>query len=157
MGMLRRILIAVGVLTVLTLVCRADDGAWKMPNLNPFSGNGATAGGPPTSGWHMPKILASSPTARPKGKRPQPSTFHKMTSGTQKMLSKTADALTPWDNKKPSPPTKITGSNSIFTHQTQPKKEQKGGSVSPASWWSSDSKPKEPESVNAFLSQPRPH
>src|SRR5437879_4146074 len=160
MGMFRRIIIAVVILVLLTFVCRADDGAWKMPNLNPFTAKGTAsgrAGNPPTSGWHMPKILASSPTAQPKGKRPQPSTFHKMTTGTQKMLTKTADALTPWDNKKPSPPPKITGSNSIFTHKSQPKKEEKSSSILPASWWTSDSKTKQPDSVNAFLSQPRPH
>jgi hypothetical protein len=80
-----------------------------------------------------------------------------MTTDTQKMISKTADALTPWDNKKPSPPPKITGSNSVFTHQGQQKKEQKSSSILPASWWSSDSEPKQPQTVNEFLAQPRPH
>jgi hypothetical protein len=156
MSMYRRNLVAAVILVLLTFVCRADDG-WKMPNLNPFAAKDRTSGrasSPPTSGWHMPKIWPSAPA---KGKKTQASTLHKMTTGTQKMISKTADALTPWDNKKPSPPPKITGSNSIFTQQSQPKKEEKSGSILPASWWSSDSEPKKPQSVNEFLAQPRPH
>jgi hypothetical protein len=163
MSMLRKVVVAIVILVVLTYMCRADDG-WHMPNLNPFSGkgSGSNRANPPTSGWHaptsnswhMPKLW---PSTTANNKKPQTSTLYKMTNGTQKMLNKTADALTPWDNKKPSPPPKITGSNSIFTHQGQQKKEQKSSGILPASWWTTESKPKQPDSVNAFLSQPRPH
>ena len=84
----------------------------------------------------------------------EPSTWSQMTSGTQQFFSKTADTLTPWDNKKPAPPRTITGSNSIFTHNKPKDKESSG--VAPASWWSTDKSDSSPKSVNEFLSQPRP-
>jgi hypothetical protein len=130
-----------------------------MPNLNPFASKGqSSASGhvsdAPTSGWHAPKLWPS--TAPAKRKANHPSTWNKMTKGTQKVFTKTAGALNPWDNNRPKPPPKITGSNSIFTKSGQAKKETKS-SVLPASWWSSDDKESQPASVNAFLSQPRPH
>src|SRR5690349_12964581 len=141
MSMLRKVVVAIVTLVVLTYICRADDG-WHMPNLNPFAANGkaTSRSGPPVSGWHaptssswhMPKLW---PSTSANSKKPQTSTLYKMSNGTQKMLSKTADALTPWDNKKPAPPPKITGSNSIFTKQGQQKKEQKSSGILPASWW----------------------
>ena len=135
-----------------------DDGSWKMPNLNPF----ASKGGPPTrssstksNGWHTPKLWQTTKSpARPKS-RAQPSTWSQMTSGTQQFFTKTADALTPWDSKKPAPPPKITGSNSIFTHQSK-SKDKKSDDIAPASWWSTE-KSSSPKSVNEFLSQPRPN
>ena len=157
MKMFRQIIVAVVILVVLTFICRAEDNGWHMPKLNPFTASGKSSnrtGAPPMSGWHMPKLW---PSTSANNRQPQPSTLYKMSTGTQKALSKTADALTPWDNKKPSPPPKITGSNSIFTHQGQPKKEPKSSGILPASWWTTESKAKEPDSVNAFLSQPRPH
>ena len=76
-----------------------------------------------------------------------------MTNGTQNFLSKTADTLTPWDNKKPAPPPKITGSNSIFTHNTA---NDKKSDAAPASWWSGEKSHESPKTVNDFLAQPRP-
>jgi hypothetical protein len=150
---------------VAPLAAVGDDGSWKMPNLNPFAGKGKTASRPsnaPTSGWHMPKLWQTTkspvrPRTRPAS---QPSTLSKMSTGTQQFFAKTADTLTPWDNKKPAPPPKITGSNSIFTQQNKmadkksTTKESSG--IAPASWWSSE-KSSSPKSVNEFLSQPRPH
>jgi hypothetical protein len=80
-----------------------------------------------------------------------------MTSSTKNFLSKTADALTPWDNKPAAPPRSVTGSNSVFTNNSPKPNEGKGSksSVFPASWWSSDKK-EQPKSVSEFLSQPRP-
>jgi hypothetical protein len=137
----------------------ADNGGWNLPSLNPFAGKGksSTSGhvsDAPMSGWHAPKLWPS--TVPAKRKANQPSTWHKMTTGTQNMFAKTAGALNPWDDNKPKPPPKLTGSNSIFTKSGQAKKETKS-SVLPASWWSSDDKEGQPASVNAFLSQPRPH
>src|SRR5262245_49432927 len=125
------------------VVVAADD-EWKVPNLNPFASKGKppTTGhisDAPTSGWHMPKLWTKS--AAPKRKTNQPSTWSKMTGGTQKFFTKTADALTPWDNKKPAaPPPKITGSNSIFSQSQAAKKQSQSSSVQPASWWSTESK-----------------
>jgi hypothetical protein len=138
-----------------------EDSSWKMPNLNPFaskpktSSRGSSAS---SNGWHMPKLWQTTTRpARPKIKAAnQPSTLSQMTKGTQQILAKTADTLTPWDNKKPAPPRKITGSNSIFTQQSKPKEKDSSG-IAPASWWSSEKdKSDAPKSVNEFLSQPRP-
>jgi len=134
-----------------------DDSSWKMPNLNPFagkSGSSSRSSSAPTSGWHMPKLWQTTKSpARPRSKA-QPSTWNQMTTGTQQLFTKTADALTPWDNKKPAPPPKITGSNSIFTHNKP--KSKKSDDVAPASWWSTE-KNDAPKSVNEFLSRPRPN
>jgi hypothetical protein len=136
-----------------------EDGGWKMPNLNPFSGKGSGAGSAPTSGWKMPKMWPSTgkSTASTRAKKRQsnqPGTLSKMSSGTQQFFSKTADALTPWDNKPAAPAPQITGSNSLFSQSTkQPKKSD----VAPASWWGgSEKKSETPKSVNDFLSMPRP-
>jgi hypothetical protein len=144
----------------LPLVVSAADDGWKMPNLSPFSSKGkpptaARVSNPPTSGWHMPKLWPS--TAPAKRKANQPTTWNKMTGGTQKFFSKTADALNPWDDKQPKPQPKITGSNTAFTHNNKPKEPSKSGSILPTSWWKTDSKDERPKSVNDFLSQPRPH
>ena len=54
------------------------------------------------SGWHMPKLWPKAAPARRTAS--QPSTWSKMARGTQKFFSKTADTLTPWDNKPAAPP-----------------------------------------------------
>jgi len=138
----------------------ADDGGWKIPNLNPFSTSGqaptsSRAGQPPTSGWKTPKLLPQT-SAQPKRRANQPTTWNRVTNGTQNIFSKTADALNPWDKKQPAPPPKLTGSNSIFTNKSTTKPAHKDSAVKPTSWWSSDKKDQAPETVNGFLSRPRP-
>src|SRR4051812_33160024 len=135
--------VAVSLSIVAPLAATGDDSSWKLPNLNPFASGGKTASRPSTqsgNGWHVPKLWQTTKgPVRPKP-RPQASTWSKMTTGTQQMLSKTADTLTPWDNKKPAPPQRVTGSNTAFTHN-KPKdkaKDSEFGGVLPASWWSSD-------------------
>jgi len=143
------------------LAARSEDSGWHMPNLNPFSAKtkppvAGRATGAPTSGWHAPKLFSKS--APHKRAAAQPSAWNKMTTGTQKFFSKTADALNPWDDKQPQPPPKISGSNSVFTHN-HAKAEPKSSSILPTSWWSSepnDAKSQRPKTVNDFLSQERP-
>jgi hypothetical protein len=162
------------VLAALPPAAQADDASWKLPNLNPFS----TKGKPPTSsrisnsaggGWKMPQLWPAAPAAKSNrgqanrnaigrntaGQAP-PSVWQKMTSGTKSVVSKTADALNPWDdaNDKVQPP-KPSGSGSAFSRATA-KQSQKSGSILPTSWWPSDEKNKQPTSVNEFLSQQRP-
>jgi hypothetical protein len=136
-----------------------DDSSWKMPNLNPFASKSKTTSrsGSQSSSWKLPSLWQTTkgPVRSKIKPASQPSTLSKMTTGTQQMLSKTADALTPWDNKKPAPPPKITGSNSVFTHNSSKPKNKDSSGVAPASWWSTD-KTDSPKSVNEFLSQPRP-
>src|SRR4051794_34657832 len=85
----------------------ADDGGWKMPNLNPFSSSShaptsSGAGQPPTSGWKAPKLWSQTP-AQSKRAATKPATHNRAKSGTQNIFSKTADALNPWDKKQPAP------------------------------------------------------
>ena len=162
--MLRRSLHTAGIIALVWIAAApaiGADNSWKMPNLNPFSGTGkstrSAASNAPTSGWKMPKLWPSTSgtAARPKPKASnQPSTWNKMTNGTQQLFSKTADAVNPWDNKKPAPPPKLTGSNSIFTQSTA--KEKKSEGVAPASWWGGEKTDSQPKTVNDFLSRPRP-
>ncbi len=144
----------------LALPAFGEESSWKMPNLNPFSSKGksASTSSAPTSGWKMPKMWpskSSNAAARPKP-RPanQPSTLTKMSNGTQQFFSKTADALTPWDNKPAAPAGNVSGSNSFFSQSTA--KAKKSDGVAPASWWSSEKKSESPKTVGDFLSQPRP-
>ena len=156
--------LTIGLVGAVSSWISADDGGWKMPNLNPFSSKSGTptssrGAQPPTSGWKAPKLWpqAKASPARKKASPNQPSTFSRMTNGTQKMLSQTADALTPWDNKKPAPPPKITGSNSIFSQNANKKAAKKDSEVQPASWWSGSKADNQDKSVNDFLSRQRPH
>jgi hypothetical protein len=152
------------VFTFVSSSVAADEGGWKVPNLNPFSGGShppasGGAGQAPTSGWKAPRLW--SPTPAESKKRTghavnQPSTWNRATNGTQSFFSKTADALNPWDKKQPAAPPKLTGSNSIFTNKGATRPAKKDDSVKPASWWSSDKKSEPPRTVNGFLSQPRP-
>jgi hypothetical protein len=154
--------LAVATIVALPVGSLAADGAWKMPNLNPLADKGRAptssgAGNPPTSGWHMPNLWPK--PAPPKRTAAQPSTWNKMTAGTQNFFSKTADALTPWDHNNhqdKAPPPGITGSNTAFTHNHAAKKSS-SSSIAPASWWSSEKKSQPPKTVNEFLSQERPH
>ncbi len=145
----------------LALPADGEESSWKMPNLNPFSSKGKPPGtsSAPTSGWKMPKMWPSgsgNAAARPKPRQSnQPSTLTKMSNGTQQFFSKTADALTPWDNKPAAPAAKVSGSNSFWSQSTSKTKKASDG-VAPASWWSSEKKSESPKTVGDFLSQPRP-
>ena len=138
----------------------AEEGGWKLPNLNPF----ASKGQPPTAsrasksggaGWRMPKLLPSTSAKRPTG---QPTALQKMTSGTKQFFSKTADALNPWDDANDAQPQRASGSHSAFSRATSKKKKESdsgGSGLLPASWWSSEEDTKD-KTVNDFLSRPRP-
>jgi hypothetical protein len=158
----RRCVFAVLLATALPAAAWSTDSSWKMPNLNPFSSQGkaptsSRASNAPTSGWKMPKLWPSTTNAPAKRRPSQPSTMSKMTKGTQQFFSKTADAINPFDDKKPQPQPSVTGSNTRFTHNQPAKKEQKSSGISPASWWGGeDTKSQNPKTVGEFLAQPRP-
>jgi len=155
------VVVAILLASGLSGVSCAEDGSWKMPNLNPFSSKSGPARGSvsdtPTSGWKMPKMWPSTgktaASSRAKKRQAnQPSTLSKMSTGTQQFFSKTADALNPWDDKPAEAP-KLTGSNSMFSRSVN---KSKKSDVAPASWWGGESAKQNPKSVNDFLSQPRP-
>ncbi len=147
-------IVAVAAGLVLPLVAAAEEGSgWKLPNLNPFSRKGA----PPTSarisddGWRLPGSGAKSAQAKPKG----PSVWQRMTTGTKTMLSKTADALNPFDDASDNQPVRVTGSRNAF-RQAAAKKNAKTGSFLPSLWSWGQEEDDRPKDVNSFLSQPRP-
>jgi len=161
--LLRSAAVSVIILGASSLSAHAADSGWKIPNLNPFASKSQPSrprtAQPPTSGWKMPNLSPGTTASKPKSN--QPTTWNKMTAGTQQFFSKTADALNPWDNKPAAAPKSITGSNTAFTHNktAKPAKpEAKSGSILPASWWSSEqsAKGQPAKSVNEFLSSPRP-
>lgn len=132
---------------------------WKWPQLNPFPRKpkppvSARVSDTPGQGWKMPSLW---PSSTPSSSPAQPSLWGKMTSSTKNFFTKTADVLTPWDNKPASPPRSVTGSNSVFTNNGNRSSatQEKRGSILPASWWSNEKK-EQPKSVSEFLSQPRP-
>ena len=152
-------------LAFVPVAASADDG-WQMPNLNPF----AKKGGPPTSArvsdssggaWKMPSLMPKSKPATAARRPAQPSAWQKMTTSTKQFWSTTADTLNPFNdaNDKPQQPISATGSGSYFS-QTSNRKTPKAKSNSfLPSWPSSETKPEEPaepNSVNSFLSLPRP-
>jgi hypothetical protein len=141
-------------LLVAPLHLRGDEGSWFPPSSKGKSATSTQHSDPPTSGWHMPKLWPQT-AAKRNVKNKQPSSWTKMTSGTQKFLSQTADTLTPWDNGKSAAPAKVTGSNGILTQSGATKRSSKSQDVAPASWWGGDKKDDAP-TVNSFLSQPRP-
>lgn len=149
-------------LAVVSSTSRAAEG-WQMPNLNPF----AKKAGPPTSarvsdagdGWKMPSFA---PKAKKKstmaGKRPQPTTWQKMTTGSKKFWSQTADTLNPFNDAKDNRPMpSVTGTNSYFSQASSRKSNtQKSNTFLPSFWSSEKESPKRSNDVNNFLSQPRP-
>jgi hypothetical protein len=152
------LIVALAASLALPLAARAEEGGWKLPNLNPFS----RPAGPPTSartssgsGLKMPSLWSKSSTktaaARPKG----PSTWQKMTTGTKSVVSKTADALNPFDdaNDKVQQTTLVTGSKNKF-RQASAQKKSESGSLWP-SWLGGSEEPQKPKTVNEFLNQPR--
>lgn len=152
------IIVALAAPLALPLAARSEEGGWKLPNLNPFS----RPAGPPTSartssgsGLKMPSLWTKSGSktaAKPKG----PSTWQKMTNGTKSVVSKTADALNPFDdaNDKVQQPTLVTGSKNKF-RQASAQKKSESGSLWPSWLGGGQEEPARPKTVNDFLNQPR--
>lgn len=148
---------------------QAPTSGWRMPNLNPFAGRSnapANNGGRSTVAKVVdPFGLIPGTGGRTSnasfGQQPQqPSTWQKMTSGTKKAASQTADFLNPFNDgaDKPATQNNYTGSNSAFNRQAnkrpvQQAKEKQG-------WFpglnTAHGTEEKPSSVNGFLSQKRP-
>lgn len=138
--------------------------SWKFPNLNPLApkpnGERAIAAQvidpfgllPGTSNARTKTAAFNAP--------PATSTLDKMTAGTKRMASKTADFLNPFnDGQKQQPQFRdenVTGSNGLFHQQANGRNKQPQPSKSWLPGWGgsqpkSDTKP----TVNGFLAQPR--
>jgi len=148
-------------MTTSALAQGAPQSGWRMPNLVP------NLGGNPNRST-MSKVLdpfglipgtSSAQNSNASYTKPkQPSTLQKMTNGTKKMASQTADFLNPFNDA----PTQVkeqrlTGSNSAFNSQANPRKSQSSQNSSWVPNWFSSAPPPEqrPKTVNDFLSQKR--
>jgi hypothetical protein len=162
---------SVVVLVTASAFAAADDGGWKLPNLNPFTQKGkpptsSRAASKKNSAWQWPKLW-STQTTTAKTKSKQPSAVQKMTNGTKQLFSKTADALNPWDDAadKQAAPTAPTGLNTRFSQASAKKSTDSPSNTSliPSWPWGDKAKAKSdsnandgrPKTVNDFLSQPR--
>jgi hypothetical protein len=139
--------------------CALADG-WGLPNLNPFSKKPS----PPTAarvsdGKSGFGLLPKWPSTTKK-KTSGPSTWNRMTSSTKSALSKTADAINPWDDgpaAKPKASPSPTGSFNPFSTASAKSSDSEKKSFLPS--WSmggDEEKAKKPRSVNDFLAQPKP-
>lgn len=160
--------LALGLACVLTAAAALADG-WSLPNLNPFKKekrevspyvpatrdwSAAEAEEPPTSGFKLPKLKLPAVGGAKKPSN-EPGTMQRVTQGTKNFLSKTADALTPWDkNDKPLPDPRATGVRRRYSGSPSAARAEKKSSFLP-SWFSDEEEPA-PRTVNGFLGQPRP-
>jgi hypothetical protein len=144
----------------------AADG-WKLPSLNPFkeerretSAYTPAAGyaaaleeEPPKSGFKLPSLKLPKFGGGPKPPG-QPTAMQRFGAGTKSFFSKTADALTPWDNDKPeTPQVRSTGVKRTYNGSPNAAPAQKKGLFS---WFTKDDEPERPRTVNDFIAQPRP-
>jgi hypothetical protein len=110
------------------------------------------------SSWFKLPGFGDSSAKKPATRKNEPSTLTKMNNSTKRFFSGAADALTPWDNKKPaarkSPTGYGTGSQKSLVRGKQ-KEEDKGNILT--SWWK-DKEPeqKRPNTPSDFIAGERP-
>lgn len=90
----------------------------------------------------------------------EPSTWQKFSSGTKDLFSKTKQTLLPWNDEESAgeagrrtPPPKRAPAKSSARAKSKPASTEKKGLFS---WFSRQEEPKKNETVNDFLSRPRP-
>lgn len=138
--------------------------SWKFPNMNPLApkpnGERSTAAQvidpfgllPGTSNARTKTAAFNAP--------PATKTLDKMTAGTKRFASQTADFLNPFNDGEKQPQVRdenVTGSNGLF-HQQANRRSNQQQQASQSSWFPSwgGSQPKESKpTVNGFLAQPR--
>ncbi len=153
--------------TTSTAHAQAPTSGWRMPNLNPFASKTnapAAPGGRSTAAKVLdpfgliPGTGGKTATASFGRQTQQPSTWQKMTTGTKRMASQTADFLNPFDDAQPQTRNEnLTGSNSVFNQQAN--RRRNAGAQEKKSWLPGFGAPQpeeKPNSVNGFLAQPRP-
>jgi hypothetical protein len=155
---------AIGVLTGSPAAAQSPPHvSWKIPKLNPLA--------PKPNGERSVTaqvidpfgLLPGTSNARTKtasfGQPPVTSTLDKMTAGTKRMASQTADFLNPFNDGQKQPQVRqetATGSNSLFHQQAN----QRSGKPQPSKSWlpgwaSGQGTETKPRTVNEFLAQPR--
>lgn len=161
----RYVFLAVGLACAAAAAPAVAEG-WSLSNLNPFKKeerevsaytpppgySSALSEEPPKSGFRFPSFKLPSLSSQPKPPG-QPSTMQRMGQGTKNFFSKTADALTPWDNKEEeSRHVRTTGVRRTYNGSPSAAPPEKKGLFS---WFKKD-EPDEPRTVNGFIAQPRP-
>lgn len=130
----------------------ADDG-WSLSSLNPFAAKPSTSKSKtPTrkisdskssSNWSL-NPFASKPTNSGSSAAKSASSRRKQEPG---MLTKTWEALTPWDDHPPKKPAPL-----VDPRTAKNKKKEKGWFDS----WFEEEEPKRPRTVNEWLDQEKP-
>jgi hypothetical protein len=136
----------------------AEEGGFRLPSLNPFKSEkkraAARVSDERSSMFSLPSLpkpsmpaLPSFGKSRSAPRRGQPSMISKVSDGTKGFFHKTYDVLTPWDNDKQKPPTHMGG-------RKKPSRSSKKESW--FGWFGDEEEDYRIESVNEFLSLPRP-
>jgi hypothetical protein len=128
-------------------------------NLNPFAKSSdskpaSSSSSKSSSGFKLPSLWPASDQKKVRKRPTQPSAWDKFTNETKSMFEKTTDAITFWDNDKPSGKSKTH--DSVRSRYGVKKKEEEKKSFFP-NWFSSkDEEPKRPKTVSEFLNQDKP-
>jgi hypothetical protein len=127
----RLILLTFGMIALLNLCLASASGEWYRPM---------------TWGDKKPAVKNSHAKKKPGG----------VVGGTKRAISKTADALTPWDNKKKKD-NPIDGAGRFFRPDLAHKKQNEASWYRPATWFRSEPEPAEkPLTVTDWMAQERP-
>ena len=101
---------------------------------------------PTTWGDKKPTVASARSKKKPGG----------VVGGTKRVMAKTADVLTPWDNKKKKD-NPIDGAGRFFRPDLAHEKKQNEASwYRPATWFRSESQPEKPLTVTDWMAQDRP-
>jgi hypothetical protein len=149
------------VVTLVPMAAKAEKPWWDPLNV---TGNdtpkkaAAKSAAKKDSSWLKVPSFGDSSAKKPTTRKNEPSTLTKMNNGTKRFFSGAADALTPWDNKKPAAKKSATGygtgSQKSLARGKQ-KEEDKGNILT--SWWK-DKEPeqKRPKTPSEFIAGERP-
>ena len=141
----------------------AEEGGSPLAKLNPFSFKRqkkapVSARASDEGGWKLPRLWPAKQPMTASSKPAGPSTWQKMTAGTKKVFSETADTLNPFNdaNDKVEQPA-VTGYNTMFSQASHSKKAEEKSYFSLPSWLGGAAEEeKRPKTVNEFLLQPKP-
>jgi len=143
------------------IVAKAEKPWWDPLNVTGNDNPKASAHKPAAkkdSSWFKMPGFGGDSAKKPATRKSEPSTLAKVNNSTKKFFTGAADALTPWDNKKPAakkqPTGYGTGSQKSLVRGKQ--KEQDKGNILTSWWKDKEPEQKRPKTVPDFISGERP-
>jgi hypothetical protein len=117
----------------------------------------ASPGTPAQAEWYRPSTWGGKkPTVNSHQNSHQKKKNTGVIGGTKRALSKTADALTPWDNKKKKN-NPHEGAGRFFRPDIAHRQKQNESTwYRPATWFKNDTQPEKPLTVTDWMAQDRP-